>query len=50
MKFELGETFDRHFKAKFHGESNGDSPDVQQCCLDPEMVHKALLEPKIEKF
>ena len=43
-KFELGDKLDHHFKVKFHGESNGDGPDVQKRRL------KALLKPKIEKF
>ena len=46
MKFELGETFDRHFKAKFHGESNGDSPVVQKRCLDPKMDHRGLIRAR----
>ena len=29
LKFELGEKLDHHFEVKFHGESNGDGPDVQ---------------------
>ena len=43
LKFELGEKLDRHFKAKFHGESNGDSLDALKRCLDPELGHQSLI-------
>ena len=49
LKFELGEKLDHHFKVKFHGESNGDGPDVQKRCLDPEMGHKGLVGAKNHK-
>ena len=37
---------------KFHGKSDGDSLDAlrPKTRLNPKMGHKALLEPKIEKF
>ena len=50
FKFELGEKLDYHFKVKFHGESNGDGPDVQKRCLDPEMGHKGLVGAKNRKI
>ena len=42
LKFELGEKLDRHFKVKFHRESNGDSLDDLKRFLDTEMGHKGL--------
>ena len=46
LKFELEEKSDHQSMVKFHGESNGDGPDVQKSCLDPEMGHKGLIGAK----
>ena len=37
LKFEQGEKIGHHFKVKFHGKVNGDSPHVQKRCLDPKI-------------
>ena len=51
LKFELGEKLDQYNSwVKFHGESNGDGPDVQKRCLDPEMGHKGLVGAKNRKI
>ena len=49
LQFELGEKLGHHFEVKFRGESNGDSPNVQKRCLDPEMGHKGLVGAKNHK-
>ena len=50
FKFQAGEKLDHHLKVKFHGKSNGDSPDVQNRCLDPEMANHGLIWAKNRKI